>query len=140
MSIWQNIIESQPPIDSAVDFPTHSRFDMALNVKDVDHLVPFYTAFFGRQPTLVRDGYAKFELTDPPLNISLNRVQHNARGHGTFGMRVSERALVQAMYERLSTARLQPVAAAPGKDSREDISLFQVTDPEANTWKIGAAS
>jgi hypothetical protein len=135
-SIWQNIIESQPPIDSAVDFPTHSRFHMALNVKDVDRLVPFYKAFFGKPPTLVRDGYAKFELTDPPLNISLNRVPHNARGHGTFGMRVSEQSLVQAMYERLSTAHLQPVATQTG----DGVALFHVTDPEANTWKIGAAS
>jgi hypothetical protein len=133
-SIWETLAEAQPPIDSAVDFPTESRFHIALNVKDVDGVLPFYQAFFAKAPDLARDGYAKFEMRDPPLNISLNRVPHNARGHGRFGIQVRNQALVRALYRRFMAAGLNPVIEGGGP-----IRHFTVTDPEANIWNVASA-
>lgn len=135
-SIWESLVQQAPPIDSAVDFPTRTRFHMALNVKDVEALVPFYQAFLGKQPDLVRDGYAKFETQDPPFNISLNRVVHNAAGHGRFGFQVKDHTVVQRLYQRLEAAKLNPIPEGSG----DRIERFTVTDPEANRWRIAAAS
>jgi hypothetical protein len=129
MSIWANIVELNPPIDSAVDFPTSTRFHMALNVKDVEPLLPFYRTLFGNEPTVVRDGYAKFELVEPPLNISLNRVVHNAKGHGRFGIQLKSGTQLDAFVQRLQGAG-QKLGKANGATE------FVVEDPESNRWKL----
>jgi len=50
---------------------TVSRVQLALNVTDLDASIEFYTKLFGMPPAKVRDGYANFALTDPPLKLVL---------------------------------------------------------------------
>jgi NAD(P)-dependent dehydrogenase (short-subunit alcohol dehydrogenase family) len=45
---------------------------LALTVPDVERSIPFYRALFGTEPAKVRDGYAKFEVSEPALNFTLN--------------------------------------------------------------------
>lgn len=132
-SIWQDVVDLEPPIDSAVDFPTRTRFHMALNVKDVEQLLPFYRTLLGTDPTLVRDGYAKFELRDPPLHLSLNRVQHNARGHGRFGIEARTAEFARAAYDRVAGSVFRQGAERVGAAEH----TFMVVDPEANRWRVG---
>ena len=47
-------------------------FHVALYVKDLDHAVAQYTKILGQQPAKVRHDYAKFEIADPPVILSLN--------------------------------------------------------------------
>jgi predicted enzyme related to lactoylglutathione lyase len=47
---------------------------LAINVSNVDRSVPFYAALFGATPEKVRPGYAKFSITEPALNFTLNEV------------------------------------------------------------------
>lgn len=42
-----------------------------LNVKSLDESVAFYTTHFEPSPDVVKPGYLKWMLTDPPLNFSL---------------------------------------------------------------------
>jgi hypothetical protein len=134
-SIWQDIVDLEPPIDSVVNFPTPSRFHIALNVKDVGPMLPFYRVLLGAEPTLIRDGYAKFEVQEPPLHISLNRVAHNAKGHGRFGIEVEDTGFVPAALLRIARSAFSPNvrrvdAASPA---------FAATDPEQNLWLIAEA-
>ncbi|NOX28492.1 MAG: glyoxalase/bleomycin resistance/dioxygenase family protein [Actinobacteria bacterium] len=46
-----------------------SRFQLSLNVKDVDAAVEFYTKLFGVGPAKHRAGYANFAIEDPPLKL-----------------------------------------------------------------------
>ena len=48
-----------------------SRVQLALNVADLDESVAFYTKLFQTSPAKVRDGYANFAITDPPLKLVL---------------------------------------------------------------------
>ena len=47
---------------------------VALNVRNVDASVSFYRRLFGIEPAKTRTGYAKFDLNNPPLNLSLNEM------------------------------------------------------------------
>ena len=49
-----------------------STFHVALYVKDLERAVAQYTKILGRQPAKVRHDYAKFEIADPPVILSLN--------------------------------------------------------------------
>ena len=50
----------------------HNTFHVALYVKDLDAAIARYRKLFGQEPAKVRHDYAKFEITDPPVILSLN--------------------------------------------------------------------
>lgn len=47
-------------------------FHVALYVEDLDAAVERYRKLLGREPAKVRHDYAKFEIADPPVILSLN--------------------------------------------------------------------
>src|SRR2546430_17023901 len=47
-------------------------FHVALYVKDLDAAIARYRKLLGQEPAKVRHDYAKFEITDPPVILSLN--------------------------------------------------------------------
>ena len=133
MSIWNTAKKQDRPIDSVVDFPTATRFHIALNVVDVDPLLPFYNALFGQDPTLARDGYAKYEVQEPPIIFSLNRVAHNARGHGEFGFEAKSSRFVRSAEERLLALGFRTHNHVK---LREHLVSFETKDIESNTWTV----
>jgi len=48
-------------------------FHVALYVKDIPQAVEQYRKILGLEPAKVRHDYAKFEIADPPVILSLNR-------------------------------------------------------------------
>jgi catechol 2,3-dioxygenase-like lactoylglutathione lyase family enzyme len=48
-----------------------SRFQLALNVPDLDAAVDFYAKLFATEPNKRKPGYANFAITDPPLKLVL---------------------------------------------------------------------
>ncbi len=50
----------------------HNTFHVALYVADVDRAVAQYRKILGLEPAKVRHDYAKFEIADPPVVLSLN--------------------------------------------------------------------
>ena len=53
---------------------------LALNVKNVEESITFYRKMLGIEPSKVRTGYAKFDVQNPPLNLTLNQHVFNERG------------------------------------------------------------
>ncbi|HKP70767.1 MAG TPA: VOC family protein, partial [Pyrinomonadaceae bacterium] len=53
---------------------------LAINVKDVETSIEFYKKMFGIEPSKVRTGYAKFDVSNPPLNFTLNQAPFLERG------------------------------------------------------------
>ena len=112
---------------------------LALNVSDVTRSIPFYEALFGTAPEKVRDGYAKFSVTEPALNFTLN--QSEAAGLGAFnhaGIQVASTDDVLAAKERLTGAGL---AAFDEMDTtccyaRQD--KIWVRDPDGTPWEVFA--
>ena len=47
------------------------RLQLALNVKDIDEAVDYYTKLFGTAPHKRRPGYANFAIDQPPLKLVL---------------------------------------------------------------------
>jgi catechol 2,3-dioxygenase-like lactoylglutathione lyase family enzyme len=53
---------------------------LAINVHNLTASVDFYRKLFGAEPSKVRTGYAKFDLTNPLLNFSLNEQPFKEAG------------------------------------------------------------
>jgi catechol 2,3-dioxygenase-like lactoylglutathione lyase family enzyme len=59
-------------IDEGGRANAHNTFHVALYVRDLDDAVARYRKLLGQEPAKVRPDYAKFELSDPPVILSLN--------------------------------------------------------------------
>lgn len=91
------------PTQSAVSFKSNARFHLALNVTNLERSVTFYTQLFNQNPTKIRDGYAKWELEEPSLNISLNKAKVVAQaqsGLSHFGIQVKHSSQLEQQRQR----------------------------------------
>lgn len=83
-----------------------SRVQLALNVRDLDEAVAFYSTLFQAQPAKLRPGYANFALAEPPLKLVLFE---NSQAPGTLnhlGVEVDSTEEVVGATRRLADAGL----------------------------------
>ena len=125
--------------NSAVQFETASRIHMGLAVKDVERSKAFYSALFGLAPTKTRSRYARFEVAEPPLNLSLNEVggatgQSNPVAH--FGIQLKSSDAVQQVAERLARAGLTTRTEENVTCCFAVQDKVWVTDPDGNNWEV----
>ncbi len=50
------------------------RLQLALNVRDLDEAIAFYSTLFATAPAKIKPGYANFAIADPPLKLVLFEV------------------------------------------------------------------
>ncbi|MFC9629032.1 ArsI/CadI family heavy metal resistance metalloenzyme [Streptomyces mirabilis] len=84
-----------------------SRVQLALRVPDLAASVAFYTKLFGTEPAKLRDGYANFAITEPPLKLVL--IEGTAGGTTRLdhlGVEVETTEAVHAATARLGEAGL----------------------------------
>jgi lactoylglutathione lyase len=55
-----------------------SRVQLALNVRNLEEVINFYSKMFNAQPAKVREGYANFAIAEPPLKVVLIETSENA--------------------------------------------------------------
>lgn len=84
-----------------------SRLQLAINVSNLKAGIDFYTRMFGVQPAKVKDGYANFEITDPPLKLILFDANDGEGGTiNHLGVEVDKVAEVEEAEKRLSQSGL----------------------------------
>jgi predicted enzyme related to lactoylglutathione lyase len=113
---------------------------LALTVSDVERSIPFYEALFGTEPEKIKPGYAKFSVTEPAINFTLNQGDRGG-SLGAFnhaGIQVASTDDVLAAKERLVAAGL---AAFDEMDTtccyaRQD--KIWVRDPDGTPWEVFA--
>lgn len=110
---------------------------LALNVKDVERSTEFYTKLLGLEPSKVRKGYAKFNVENPPLNLTLNQVPFKERGAlSHLGIQVASTDDVLATRERWADAGLVT------RDEMQTDCCYAlqdktwVQDPDGNEWEV----
>jgi catechol 2,3-dioxygenase-like lactoylglutathione lyase family enzyme len=123
--------------ESEYDTPSVLKAHIALNVASVDASVGFYTRLFGIKPLKLRPGYAKFDVQNPPLNLSLNeghRPGGSAMSH--MGLQVATTADVHAIRNRWESEGLSP------RDEMQTSCCYAlqdkawVRDPDGNEWEV----
>jgi catechol-2,3-dioxygenase len=69
---------------------------ISLNVSNVENSIEFYSKMLGIAPFKVRKDYAKFDVANPPLNLTMNQINFERGGSlSHLGLQVesSEEAL-----------------------------------------------
>ncbi len=116
---------------------TPVKFHASLNVADLERSIKFYRVLFGMEPAKQRPDYAKFELDEPPLVLSLIPGRAGARGNlNHAGLRVRDAEELVRIQARLEAAEI-PTQREDGVEccySRQ--TKFWVADPDAALWEI----
>jgi catechol 2,3-dioxygenase-like lactoylglutathione lyase family enzyme len=112
---------------------------MGLAVKDLEQSVAFYRTLFGQAPTKTRPGYAKFEVAEPPVNLSLSAVggetgPNNPVAH--FGIQVKSTPAVIKVAERLEAAGIATTVEDHVTCCYAVQNKIWATDPDGNKWEV----
>lgn len=83
-----------------------ARVQLALNVPDLDEAIRFYSQLFNVRPHKLRDGYANFEVAEPPLKLVLFENERTERLNH-LGVEVSSSAIVADEIQRLESADME---------------------------------
>jgi catechol 2,3-dioxygenase-like lactoylglutathione lyase family enzyme len=109
---------------------------LALNVKNVARSIEFYKKLLGIEPSKVRTGYAKFDVHNPPLNLTLNEQAFNERGAlSHLGIQVASTADVLAMREKWAGAGLVTRDEMQTDCCYATQDKTWVRDPDGNEWE-----
>src|ERR1700691_4962289 len=102
----QATVESPPitePVVSRASAPV--RFHISLNAANLDAAIGFYRVLLGAAPAKCYPDYAKFEIADPPLVLSLEPQPHATGGAlNHLGFRVPTAAALIDIQRRLESA------------------------------------
>jgi len=110
---------------------------LAINVRNVEQSTEFYKRLFGIEPGKVRTGYTKFDVQNPPLNLTLN--EGNIAGRGALshlGIQVSSTEDVLAIRQAWVESGLIP------RDEMQTDCCYAiqdkawVSDPDGNEWEV----
>lgn len=110
---------------------------LALNVTDVAQSIEFYEKMLGIKPSKVRQGYAKFDIQTPPLNLTLNEGVFSERGAlSHLGIQVVSTEDVLATRRRWTNEGLitRDEMQTNCCYARQDKSW--VRDPDGNEWEV----
>ena len=113
------------------------KFHLSLDVKNVEDSVRFYSILLGASPTKVKPGYAKFDLAEPAVNLTL---QENApcciTGLSHMGVRVDSTAQVLEAKQRLQAAGFATFEENNTICCHAVQDKIWVTDPTGYRWEI----
>jgi catechol 2,3-dioxygenase-like lactoylglutathione lyase family enzyme len=110
---------------------------LALNVTDVKRSTEFYKRMLGLDPSKQRDGYVKFDVQNPPLNLTLNQVPEVTRGAlSHLGIQVASTDDVLAVRQSWIDSGLIT------RDEMQTNCCYAlqdkawVKDPDGNQWEV----
>ena len=116
------------------------RMHIGLRVEDLDESIGFYTKLFGHEPTLQREGYAKWMLDDPYLNFAINTTGDDAIGVSHLGIQVSSNDELDQMRSDWDSRRLDR------QDQDDLVCGYQlqdkswIFDPQRMPWEVFVTS
>ncbi|MEZ6142432.1 MAG: ArsI/CadI family heavy metal resistance metalloenzyme [Zavarzinella sp.] len=114
------------------------RFHLSMNVRNISQSVAFFRTLFGQEPAKVRADYAKFEVDNPPLVLSLEpATQVNSGGAlNHVGFRMPDSTTLVAMQERLERAGMPTKRESGVECCYAKQTKFWAHDPDGNLWEV----
>jgi catechol 2,3-dioxygenase-like lactoylglutathione lyase family enzyme len=109
---------------------------VSLNVSNIEASVTFYEKAFGVAATKRRPGYAKFDLSAPSLNLTMQEAPRTGVNASHFGIQVASSEDVAAAWTRFQEAGL----TTKTEDNTECCYALQdkvwIEDPDGNAWEV----
>lgn len=113
------------------------KLHISLDVENIEDSVRFYSLLFNAVPTKLRLGYAKFDLDEPAVNLTMQQSSHCClQGLSHMGIRVESTAEVLDYKERLTKAGLKVQDEMQAVCCHALQDKIWVKDPSGYRWEI----
>ncbi|MGH7173218.1 MAG: ArsI/CadI family heavy metal resistance metalloenzyme [Gemmataceae bacterium] len=114
-----------------------TKFHVSLNVSDLPRALAFYQALLGAAAVKAYSDYAKFELDDPPVVMSL-KPQRAVKGGplNHLGLRVKTSEELVAIQRRLEAAGYRTSRQEDVRCCYAHQTKFWVADPDDILWEV----
>ena len=112
-----------------------SRLQLALNVPNLSDAIAFYRSLFGTEPHKVREGYANFEVAEPPLKLVLME-NDSAEKLNHLGVEVGTTSEVVAETRRLDKAGMDTMVEEATVCCHAEQDKVWVRDPGGIRWEV----
>ena len=111
------------------------RFQLALNVDNLQEAIAFYSKMFNTPPSKQRPGYANFAIVDPPLKLVLFEGAGEAGGINHLGVETESAEDVVAADARFTSQGLPTTGAAEATCCYAEKTETWLTSPDGNRWE-----
>lgn len=111
------------------------RLQLALNVRNLDEAVGFYSKLFGVEPHKLEPGYANFAVEQPPLKLVLFEDPNASERLNHLGVEVFADGEVGAASQRLSDAGLETLVEDETTCCYAEQTKVWTRDPEGMRWE-----
>lgn len=109
---------------------------VSLNVSNVEASVAFYEKAFGVRATKLRPGYAKFDLSSPSLNLTMNEAPRTGVNASHFGIQVASTDDVLEAKRHFEAAQLPTRTEEAVTCCYAVQDKVWVEDPDGNSWEV----
>jgi catechol 2,3-dioxygenase-like lactoylglutathione lyase family enzyme len=110
---------------------------ISLNVSNVKASINFYEKMLGTSPFKVKPGYAKFDVANPPLNLTMNETTFEKGGSlSHLGLQVESSEEVLAIGKRWAENGLITLDEMQTECCFALQDKTWVADPDGNSWEV----
>ena len=109
---------------------------MSLNISNIEASVAFYEKLFGVAATKRRPAYAKFDLVEPSLNLTMQEAPRTGVNASHFGIQVASTEDVAGAWTRFKAAGLPTVTEDDTTCCYALQDKVWVEDPDGNSWEV----
>ena len=111
------------------------RLQLALNVKDLEKAVEFYSRMFGVEVNKRKPGYANFAIDSPPLKLVLFEVPDAEERLNHLGVEVFGEGDVEVATERLKQAGMADLVEDQVTCCYAKSDKVWATEPDGIRWE-----
>lgn len=111
------------------------RLQLALNVKDLEESVDFYTKMFGTEPYKTKPGYANFVVENPPLKLVLFEGGGEPGSLNHLGVETETAGEVTAAEGRLTDSGIDTTGVDDTVCCYAEKTETWVESPDTNRWE-----
>lgn len=109
---------------------------VSLNVSNIEASVAFYEKAFGVVVTKRRPGYAKFDLAEPALNLTMTESPRTGVNASHFGVQVASTDDVNEAKARFDGAGLPTFSEEDTACCYAVQDKVWIEDPDGNSWEV----
>lgn len=110
---------------------------ISLNVSDITKSIEFYSKMLGIEPIKTKPDYAKFDVANPPLNLTMNQTKFEKGGSVShLGLQVGSTGDVEAISKRWENSGLLTLEEMNTDCCYALQDKVWVSDPDGNSWEV----
>lgn len=110
------------------------RLHVHVAVHDLEQSIRFYSALFAAQPSVKKDDYAKWMLTDPRVNFAISTGRSKA-GLDHLGIQAEDDTELQELAARLAQADVSTLEQKGASCCYAKSDKYWTLDPQGIAWE-----